>query len=182
VVERIGLSQRKACALTLCHRVTYRRVRKLRTNDDEIKERLRTLAHERRRFGYRRLCVLLRRDGIHANHKRVYRLYAEEKLQVRKRVKRRVTLGRGEPAPAVSKINERWSLDFVHDTLQNNRRIRTLNVVDDFTREALAIEVDTSINGQRVANVLDQIADQRGAYPQIIVMDNGTELTSLAMP
>ena len=104
---------------------------------------------------------MLRRDGIVANHKRIYRVYAEANLQVRKRLKRRVALDRGDVPPAISMPNERWSLDFVHDTLQNARRIRALNVVDDFTREALAIEVDTSISGSRVARVLDRIADAR---------------------
>jgi putative transposase len=149
-------------------------------DDDDLKQRLQELAAERRRFGYRRLHVLLRRDGITANHKRVYRVYAAAHLQIRKRLKRRVAFGRGEPAPIVTTSNERWSLDFVHDTLRNGRRIRTLNIVDDFTRECLAIEVDTSISGSRVARVLDRIADARG-LPKTIVMDNGTELTSLAM-
>jgi putative transposase len=136
---------------------------------------------QRRRFGYRRLGTLLRREGIVANHKRIYRLYAAAKLQVRKRLKRRVALGRGEPAPKATRANERWSLDFVHDTLHSGRRIRALNIVDDFTREALAIEVDTSLCGSRVARVLHRIAIERGAYPTTIVMDNGTELTSNAM-
>ncbi|GAC1407456.1 MAG: hypothetical protein NVSMB64_14430 [Candidatus Velthaea sp.] len=100
---------------------------------------------------------------------------------MRKRVKRRVALGRGEAIMPASQQNVRWSLDSVHDTLQNGRRIRTLNVVDDFTREAIAIEVDTSIAGARVARVLDRIAAERGAYPQTLVMDNGPELTSLAV-
>ena len=124
---------------------------------------------------------MLRREGIVANHKRIYRVYATARLQVRKRIKRRVALGRGEAIAPASKPNARWSLDFVHDTLQNGRRIRTLNVVDDFTREALVIEVDSSISGTRVARVLDRIAFERGVYPQTLVMDNGTELTSLAM-
>ena len=136
---------------------------------------------QRRRFGYRRLGVLLRREGIIANHKRVYRLYRAASLQVKKRLKRRVALGRGEPAPLVSRANERWSLDFVHDTLHSGRCIRALNVVDDFTREALAIEVDTSLCGSRVARVLHRIANERGEYPKTLVMDNGTELTSHAM-
>ena len=99
---------------------------------------------------------------------------------MRKRVRRRVALGRGNPAASVTAINERWSLDFVHDSLESGRRIRTLNIVDDFTRECLAIEVDTSLSGVRVARVLDAIALVRG-YPQTIVMDNGTELTGIAM-
>ena len=178
-MEKIGLSQRKACAVATCNRKTFRRLLRL-TDDAVLLARLQELAAERRRFGYRRLQVFLERDGIIANHKRIYRVYAKANLQVRKRVKRRVALGRGNVPPAVSMPNERWSLDFVHDTLQDSRRLRTLNVVDDFTREALAIEVDTSLSGSRVTRVLDRIADERG-LPKTIVMDNGTELTSLAM-
>ena len=151
-----------------------------RPNDSALRKRLEELAAERRRFGFRRLTVLLRREGIKDNVKRILRVYREANLQVRRRVKRRVALGRGNPVPAISKINERWSLDFMHDTLRTGRKIRTLNVVDDFTRECLAIEVDTSLSGHRVARVLDVIAEHRG-YPETIVMDNGTELTSLAM-
>ena len=180
MVEKIGLSQRKACAVANCNRKTYRRILRL-TDDAALRQRLCDLAAERRRFGYRRLDVLLRREGIVVNHKRIYRVYAAAKLQVRKRVKRRVALGRGEAITPASQPNVRWSLDFVHDTLQNGRRIRTLNVVDDFTRESIAIEVDTSIAGARVARVLDRIANERGAYPQTLVMDNGPELTSLAV-
>jgi len=180
VIETIGLSQRKACAVATCNRKTYRRL--LRISDDaRLLQRLCDLAAQRRRFGYRRLNVLLRREGIVANHKRVYRVYAAAKLQVRKRVKRRVAFGRGEAITPALQPNVRWSLDFVHDTLNNGRRLRTLNIVDDFTRESLAIEVDTSISGPRVARVLDRIAVERGTYPQTLVMDNGTELTSLAM-
>jgi putative transposase len=179
VIDKIGLSQRKACTVATCNRKTFRRVLQ-RTDDAVLLQRLQELAAERRRFGYRRLDIFLRRDGIIANHKRIYRVYAEANLQVRKRLKRRVALGRGDVPPAISMPNERWSLDFVHDTLQNSRRLRALNVVDDFTREALAIEVDTSISGSRVTRVLDRIADERG-LPKTIVMDNGTELTSLAM-
>ena len=149
-------------------------------DDGPLRARLEELAAERRRFGFRRLAVLLRRDGVIVNIKRVLRIYREANLQVRKRVRRRVALGRGTPAPIVSRLNQRWSLDFVHDTLSSGRRIRTLNIVDDFSRECLAIEVDTSLSGQRVVRTLDAIASVRG-YPETIVLDNGTELTSLAM-
>lgn len=179
MIEQIGLSQRKACAVAICSRKTYRRILQ-RTDDTHLLQRLQEIAAERRRFGYRRLHVMIARDGIIVNHKRIYRVYAQANLQVRKRLKRRVALGRGDLPPAVSVPNERWSLDFVHDTLQNSRRLRTLNIVDEFTREALAIEVDTSISGARVTRVLDRIIDERG-LPKTIVMDNGTELTSLAM-
>jgi putative transposase len=161
VMDTIGLSQRKACAVATCNRKTLRRVLQ-RTDDAVLLQRLKELAAERRRFGYRRLDIMLRRDGIVANHKRIYRVYSEANLQVRKRLKRRVALSRGDLPPATSTPNERWSLDFVHDTLQNSRRLRTLNVVDDFTREALAMEVDTSISGSRVTRVLDRIAAERG--------------------
>ena len=144
MIEKIGLSQRKACAVATCNPKTYRRVLRI-TDDLVLHQRLCALATERRRFGYRRL--------------------AAAKLQVRKRVKRRVALGRGDALTAASQPNSRWSLDFVHDTLHSGRRIRTLNVVDDFTRESLAIEVDTSISGSRVARVLDRIALERGIYP-----------------
>jgi putative transposase len=145
----------------------------IRLDDEPLLERLRELAAKRRRFGYRRLGVLLRR-------KRVFRIYRAANLQVRKRAKRRVAFGRGEPAIKTTAVNERWSLDFVHDSLHNGRRIRALTVVEDFSRETLAIEVDTSISGTRMTAVLDRIADERG-YPKTIVMDNGTEMTSLAM-
>jgi putative transposase len=141
-------------------------------DDVPLRTRLEELAAERRRFGYRRLAVLLRRDGWRVNIKRVLRVYREAHLQVRKRLKRRVAIGRGDLAAAAVSMNERWSLDFVHDTLESGRRIRTLNIVDDFTRECLAIEVDTSLSGHRVARVLDAIGFVRG-FPQTIVMDLG---------
>jgi putative transposase len=150
------------------------------TDDGPLRKRLEELAAERRRFGYRRLAVLLRREGVVVNLKRIRRVYGEANLQVRRRIRRRLALGRGNPAPIVAAMNERWSLDFVHDTLQSKRRIRALAVVDDFTHEALAIEVDTSLSGERVARVLDAIAAVRG-YPKTIVLDNGPELTSLTI-
>ena len=176
---QLDISERQACRYLQANRRMIRYVR-IPKDDAALRHRLEELAAERRRFGFRRLAVLLRRDGIVVNIKRVLRVYREANLQVRKRVKRRVALGRGDPAPVVSRLNERWSLDFMHDTLQCGRRIRTLNIVDDFTRECLAIEVDTSLSGHRVARVLDAIATARG-YPATIVMDNGTELTSIAM-
>jgi putative transposase len=177
--DQFDISERQACRYLRVNRRMIRYVRIVK-NDAELRARLEGLAAERRRFGFRRLAVLLRRDGLVVNIKRVLRVYREANLQVRKRVRRRVALGRGNPAVAVSAMNERWSLDFVHDSLESGRRIRTLNIVDDFTRECLAIEVDTSLSGVRVARVLDAIGTVRG-YPQTIVMDNGTELTGIAM-
>lgn len=178
-MDEIGLSQTKACAVAICNHKTFRRV--LRGLDDgPLLKQFRELAAERRRFGYRRLGVLLRRADIVANPKRVFRSYRAANLQVRKRTKRRVAFGRGQPTLKTTAVNERWSLDFVHDSLHNGRRIRVLTVVDDFSRESLAIKVDTSISGTRMTAVLDRIADERG-YPKTIVMDNGMEMTSLAM-
>ncbi len=177
--EQLDISERQACRYLQANRRMIRYIR-MSKDDGPLRARLEELAAERRRFGFRRLAVLIRRDGWIVNIKRVLRVYREANLQVRKRLRRRVALGRGTPAPIVSTINERWSLDFVHDTLQSGRRIRTLNIVDDYTRECLAIEVDTSLSGSRVARVLDVIGAARG-FPQTIVMDNGTELTSLAM-
>ena len=177
--EQLDISERQACRYFKANRRMVRYVR-IAKDDGPLRARLEELAAERRRFGFRRLAVLLRRDGWRVNIKRVLRVYREAHLQVRKRMKRRVALGRGTPAPVVGGFNERWSLDFVHDSLETGRRFRTLNIVDDYTRECLAIEVDTSLCGRRVARVLDAIGEIRG-YPQTIVMDNGTELTSLAM-
>jgi len=149
-------------------------------DDAPIRRRLEDLASERRRFGYRRLHVLLLREGIKINMKRTRRIYREANLQVRRRLKRRVALGRGNPAPLVSRLNQRWSADFVSDTIRAGRRFRSLAVVDDFSHEALAIEVDFSLPGSRGARTLDAIAEVRG-YPYVLVLDNGPENTSLAM-
>ena len=149
-------------------------------DDAPIQKRLEELAVERRRFGYRRLHVLLLREGFVINIKRTRRIYRAANLQVRKRKKRRIALGRGNPRPMVSHINERWSLDFVQDTLQSGRRFRALTIVDDFTRESLGIEVDVSLSGARMARALDAIGSVRG-FPEYIVLDNGPEMTSLAM-
>jgi len=135
---------------------------------------------ERRRFGYRRLWVLLRREGHTVNRKRVYRLYKEERLMVRRRGGRKRAIGVRSPLPLPGGPNQRWSLDFVHDQMTDSRRLRILAVVDDYTRECLALVADTSISGIRVARELDKIIAVRGR-PGGIVSDNGTELTSTAI-
>ena len=172
-------SQRKACALVGIDRKSFRYASK-RPDDATLRKRLRDLAGERRRFGYRRLHVLLRREGIEVNHKKLYRLYKEEKLTVRRRGGRKRALGTRRPMTVPDRPNRRWSLDFLADTLNCGRRFRILAVVDDFSRECLGLVVDTSISGVRVARELDRIATYRG-YPRMIVSDNGTELTSNAI-
>jgi len=139
------------------------------------------LAEERRRFGYRRLHVFLRREGVTVNHKRVYRIYRDEGLSVRRRGRKRVAREARLPLPTPIGPNELWSLDFVSDALAWGRRIRLLCIIDAYTREALAIEVDTSLSGERVARVLDRVIAERGAKPMNIVLDNGPELTSRAL-
>ena len=142
--------------------------------------RLRDLANEERRFGYRRLFVLLRPEGKPSGINRIYRLYSEEGLTVRKRTARRNALGTRAPILVEARANARWSLDFVHDQFACGRRFRVLNVVDDVTRECLAAIPDTSISGRRVARELIELIDRRGR-PGMIVSYNGTELTSNAI-
>jgi putative transposase len=150
-------------------------------DDTPVRARLRELAAEKRRYGYRRLHVLLRREGMHVNHKRVERIYREEGLSVRRRKRKRAAGVRAEIWAPATAPDQRWSLDFVHDALWWGRKLRMLAIVDTYTREALAIEVDTSIGGARVARVLDRVISERGAQPGEIVMDNGPELTSRAL-
>lgn len=145
ILETLTISERRACAIAKCNRRTFRYKSHRITDDAPLRKRLEELAAERRRFGYRRLAVLLQREGIVVNLKRIRRVYSEANLQVRRRIRRRLALGRGNLAAAASSMNERWSLDFVHDTLSSKRRIRALTIVDDFTHGSLAIEVDTAL-------------------------------------
>ncbi|RHZ90726.1 transposase, partial [Rhodopseudomonas palustris] len=126
--------------------------------------------HERRRFGYRRLHVLLKREGYLVNHKKLFRLYREEKLTVRRRGGRKRALGTRAPMIVPVLPNDRWSLDFVSDQMTDGRRFRILTVVDDCTRECLALVVDTSLSGARVARELDRLVAERGK-PKMVVSD-----------
>jgi transposase InsO family protein len=175
----LGLSERRACRITGADR-TMIRYRSRRPADTELRARLRDLANERRRFGYRRLFILLRREGEPSGINRIYRLYREEGLTVRKRRARRKAVGTRAPILIEVRPNARWSLDFVHDQFGCGRRFRILNVVDDVTRECLAAIPDVSISGRRVARELSAIIERRGK-PGMIVSDNGTELTSNAI-
>lgn len=139
-----------------------------------------TIAQERRRFGYRRLLVMLRREGLVVNHKKLFRLYREEKLAVRRRGGRKRAIGTRAPMLVPLRSDERWSLDFVSDQLTDGRRFRIMAVVDDCTRECLALIVDTSLSGMRVARELDRLITERGR-PRMIVSDNGSEFTSNAI-
>jgi putative transposase len=175
----LQLSERRACTLVAADRKMIR-YRSRRPPDVELRTRLRDLANQRRRFGYRRLFVLLRAQGEPSGVNRIYRLYREEGLTVRKRKARRKAVGTRTPILVEAKINARWSLDFVHDQFSLGRRFRILNIVDDVTRECLAAIPDTSISGKRVARELTALTDARGK-PGMIVSDNGTEFTSNAI-
>ena len=146
----------------------------------ELRQRLRELAGERRRFGYRRLGVLLEREGVRLNLKKLYRLYREEGLAVRRRRGRKRATGTREPMTVPQAPNDRWSLDFASDCLDHGRRFRILVIVDDFSRECLAAVADSSISGTRLARELDAVIAWRGP-PQLIVSDNGPEMTSQAV-
>ena len=172
-------SERRACSV-LGHARSSCRYETRRTMVQGLLEQLRQHAAERPRFGYRRLHVLLCRGGWRVNHKRIYRLYRAEGLAVRRKKRKRLAAGVRVVLAAPTRPNERWSMDFVHDTLASGRKFRTLNIVDDLTREALAIEVDTSLGGARVVRVLDRLVALRGA-PRLIVCDNGPEFTGRAL-
>lgn len=171
----MGLSERRAWQIISADRKMVR-YRSCRPPDIELRLRLRDLANERRRFGYRRLFILLRRDGEPSGFNRIYRLYREEGLSVRKRKARRRAVGTRAPILVEAKANARWSLDFVHDQFACGRRFRilnVLNVVDDATRECLAAIPDTSISGRRIARELTTFIERRGK-PGMIFSDNGT--------
>jgi len=156
------------------------RYRSRRPAAEELRRRLRELAAERPRYGYQRLWVLLRREGWQVNHKRVYRLYVEEGLKLRKRRRRSRARVERVPLSAPTGAGERYSMDFMRDTLADGRVFRTLNIVDDYTRECLAIEVDTSLPGARVVRVLERLS-AAGRRPLHIVVDNGPEFVSKAV-
>jgi putative transposase len=184
--EEAGLSERHACGLIGMHRGSCR-YRPRHRDDAALRARLRELAADRPRFGYRRLYIFLRRERAASgelrwavNHKRVYRLYREEGLAMRCRKRQRVRAEARVPLVVPRAANEVWTMDYTHDELSSGRRFRTLNLMDGYTREALAIEVDTSLPGLRVVRVLERLREWRGK-PKAIQVDNGTEFTSRVM-
>ena len=173
-----GLSERRACGLTRLPRSTKRY--HSRRDDGTVRVRLRELAAQHPRYGYRRLWVLLRRTGMVINRKRVHRLYRLENLCVRRKRRKQIAGTQRQPLSCPARPDVHWCMDFTSDQLADGRRIRTLNVVDVFTRECLAIEVATSLPGQRVVRALEQVLEQRGV-PQRITVDNGPEFISRAV-
>ena len=178
LVAAFPTSERRACRLLRLARSRWQYVRR-RPTHEALRARLRELAALRPRWGYQRLYILLRREGVVVNHKLVLRVYREEGLAVRRRAKKRVAVAR-VPLPPPITMNERWSMDFVTDALADGRAFRCFTLVDDFTRESLAIEVIHSLPALRVLQVLDRLARTRG-LPRSIVCDNGPEFTGRAM-
>jgi putative transposase len=177
--ETYSVGLRRICGLLQMARSTFYYESQGR-GDEALREALKETAVKRRRWGYRMLSLALWRRGFTDNHKRIYRVYREEGLQVKRRSKRKTAKWRGEKPAAATGFNQRWSIDFMSDQLADGRKLRTFNVVDDYSRQCLAIEVDTSLGGARVTRVLDQLVAQRGR-PTRIVLDNGPEFTSRAM-
>lgn len=173
-----GFSERRACRVLGVDRqmVRYQSTR----DDSHLRERLRALAGERRRFGYKRLAILLKREGQQHNLKKIYRVYREEGLMVKRRKGRKRAMGTRLPLPRPDKINQIWSLDFLSDAFSDGRRFRILGVMDQCSRECLTLAADTSIGGVRVVRELDLLVAKLGK-PHCIVSDNGTELTSRAV-
>src|SRR5689334_17821529 len=169
------MSERRVCGLLGVWRSSCR-YRKKPDRNEQLRQQLVELAHERPRFGYRRLGVLLAREGQRVNHKRLFRVYREAGLSV-KRSRRKKLVRAGLSQPVLTAPNDEWSLDFLCDAVANGRVVRVLSVVDNFTRECLALETDTSFASQRVTRVLDDVIGQRGA-PKALRLDNGPELTS----
>jgi putative transposase len=173
-----GLSERRACRLVGQPRATER-YRSVRDPLEDLRDRLKVLALEWHRRGYRYFTIVLVREGWTVNHKRVYRINREERLNVGRSRRRRKRVSEARcPMPAPSRVNECWGMDFVSDALINGRRIRILNIVDGLSREDLDGPIDTSLPAVRVVEALDRIALERGAYPERLIVDNGPEFRS----
>ena len=176
LINEHKMSERRACWLVGVQRSLFRYCSK-RESEENLKQEIKKIAYEKRRFGYRRIHMMLKRNGLIVNHKRVYRIYKNEGLKVQKRSVRKRAMGTRRLELQPTRPNQKWALDFVHDVFSNGRRFRLLTVIDTFTRECLKIELDTSLNGRRVVNVLEELIGEKGK-PEMIVSDNGTEFTS----
>ena len=177
MIEQFQLSERRACRLVGLSRDSFRNPPMASEQTQTLRCRIVDIAHQRRRFGYRRVYDLLRRDFPGVNHKRVYRLYREANLAVRKRKKSKRPLHERVPLQLAKAVNEVWSMDFVSDSLSNGRRLKYLTVADDFSHECVDIAVDFGISGEYVTRLLDRAAVFRG-YPEMVRTDNGPEFTS----
>lgn len=178
LIQNNDLSQRRSCRLLKMHPKIYRYV-SLKSNDHVLRSNLIDIAKQRKRFGYRRVHVMLKRKGFDVNHKKVYRIYKEENLSVRRTKRKRLKSGQRENILTPIFPNEQWAMDFMSDSLFSGRKFRTLNILDLFNRECIAIEVDNSLTGIKVTQILNRLIETRG-MPKSITIDNGTEFTSKA--
>ena len=175
------MSTRKACDVLQLQRSTYY-YQPIRPTDAALRKRIKDLAAVRIRYGYQRIYILLRREGWHVNHKKVYRIYCEEGLNLRsKRPRRRRAAAHRHERPELTHIDQCWSMDFVADNLFNGRRIRALTVVDNYSRECLSIYVEQSIKGEQVVDIMEQLQDRYERLPLRIQVDNGSEFISKAL-
>jgi len=177
-MERFGLSQRRACQLVTVSRTVFSYQPKISVLNEKIRGRMKEIADRFRRYGHWRIYVLLRREGFGVNHKRTERLYRQEGLSLRIRRRKKLAAVARVALPEPERPYQRWAMDFVQDSLWNGRRFRALTLVDIFTKECVAIEVDTSLNGQRVVRVLERLFERRGIRPESIRVDNGPEFIS----
>jgi putative transposase len=175
-----GVSQRRACELIDVSRTVIQYKAKISELNETLRKKLRVLSAKHKRWGVWMMNRILRRDGFHVNHKRIERLYRLEGLSLRIRRRKKLRAVSRMDIPVATQPNERWCMDFVHDKLWNGRGIRCLTLVDKFTRECLALEVDISLGGERVKRVLERLATLRG-LPKSITVDNGPEFISRVM-
>ena len=178
-VKAYGMSERRACQMIGISRTTYR-YRGKKTDDQALREELQGIAERKPRWGFKKMRDYLRNQGYAWNHKRVYRVYCEMQLNIRVKPKKRLPTREPKPLTQPTTANQSWSIDFMSDSLADGRSIRTFNVLDEYNREVLGIEIDTSLPAQRVIRALDDIAAWRG-YPAQIRLDNGPEFISQAM-
>jgi putative transposase len=178
--KQTDISERRACLLVELSRTVLHYVPKVQPENEQLQARMIELAVERRRFGYRRIYALLRREGMQVNHKRIFRLYQAAGLAVKRRRKRCGVATEREQLALPSRPNEVWSMDFISDALANGRRIKVLTIVDDFTKESIDLVTEHGISGQYVVRVLERAAQFRG-LPLAIRTDQGPEFTSKAL-
>ena len=176
VVAEYGTSERHACRLVEVPRATYR-YRPRPDRDQALRKEVRRLAAEHPRWGLRRIWELVRKKNPHVGRHRLGRIWREEKLQVRRRLRKRLARPKLVEMPA-KRRNQRWAMDFVADRLADGRAFRIFTLIDVVTREGLALEVDLSLSGERVKRVLEQVVKARGERPEEIIVDNGPEFLS----
>lgn len=179
-IEHFGLSQRRACLLVSVSRTVFSYKPVWSELNERVRHRLKELAAKYRKYGAWKFHKILKREGIVVNHKRVERIYRQEHLSLRERKRKKLKAVSRVPLPRPVRVNQQWAMDFIHDKLWVGRRFRALSIVDAFTHECLALEVDTSLGGERVKRVLEQLAFERG-LPESITVDNGPEFISQVM-